>query len=175
VKRGREVALFSGNQKVLNERFPKVVDALASLKGDFVLDGELVAIDSQGRPSFQLLQKNPVSGASSLFLRLRSAKPKMGSRWLTCRLNAAASCWGECFPSPKTRCAYNHCCGLLLDKFLRRYASSVFEGVVGKRIGSLYEPGERSGALDQAPQESRAGFRHRRFLFPVPIGLMHCS
>jgi ATP-dependent DNA ligase len=79
VKRGREVALFSGNQKVLNERFPKVVDALASLKGDFVLDGELVAIDSQGRPSFQLLQKNPVSGASSLFLRLRSAKPKWGA------------------------------------------------------------------------------------------------
>jgi hypothetical protein len=37
-------------------RFPNVVDALVSLDGDFVLDGELVALDSQGRPSFQLLQ-----------------------------------------------------------------------------------------------------------------------
>ena len=27
------------------------------------------------------------------------------------------------------------------------------EGVVGKRIDSMYEPGERSGALDQAPNE----------------------
>jgi ATP-dependent DNA ligase len=56
VKRGGEVTLFSRHQKVLNGRFPGVVDALASLKGDFVLDGELVAFDSQGRPSFQILQ-----------------------------------------------------------------------------------------------------------------------
>jgi bifunctional non-homologous end joining protein LigD len=55
VKRGSEVTLFSRHQKVLNGRFPGVVDALASLKGDFVLDGKLVAFDSQGRPSFQLL------------------------------------------------------------------------------------------------------------------------
>jgi bifunctional non-homologous end joining protein LigD len=58
VKRGREVALFSRNEKVLNKRFPKIVQALASLEGDFVLDGELVALDSQGKPSFQLLQNN---------------------------------------------------------------------------------------------------------------------
>ena len=58
VKRGREVTLFSRNQKVLNKRFSGVVDVLASLDGDFVLDGELVALDSQGRPSFQLLQNN---------------------------------------------------------------------------------------------------------------------
>ena len=50
--------LFSRNEKVLNKRFPKVVEALSSLGGDFVLDGELVAIDPQGRPSFQLLQNN---------------------------------------------------------------------------------------------------------------------
>ncbi len=58
VKRGRAVTLFSRNQKVLNKRFPGVVDALVSLDGDFVLDGELVALDSQGRPSFQILQNN---------------------------------------------------------------------------------------------------------------------
>ena len=58
VKRGKEVTLFSRHQKVLNKRFPEVVDALASLEGDFVLDGELVALDPQGRPSFQLLQNN---------------------------------------------------------------------------------------------------------------------
>ena len=58
VKRGHMVTLFSRNQKVLNKRFPGVVDALASLEGDFVLDGELVALDSQGRPSFQILQNN---------------------------------------------------------------------------------------------------------------------
>ena len=58
VKRGSAVTLFSRNEKVLNKRFQKVVDALASLGGDFVLDGELVAFDPQGKPSFQLLQNN---------------------------------------------------------------------------------------------------------------------
>ena len=43
VKRGTAITLFSRNEKVLNKRFPKVVDALASLGSDFVLDGELVA------------------------------------------------------------------------------------------------------------------------------------
>ena len=58
VKRGKDVTLFSRHEKVLNGRFPGVVDALVLLDGDFVLDGELVALDPQGRPSFQLLQGN---------------------------------------------------------------------------------------------------------------------
>jgi bifunctional non-homologous end joining protein LigD len=52
VKRGREVTLFSRNQEVLNKRFPRVVEALASLKGDFVLDGNWSPSISLGRPSF---------------------------------------------------------------------------------------------------------------------------
>jgi ATP-dependent DNA ligase len=56
VKHGKEATLFSRHEKVLNRRFPNVVNALASLEGDFVLDGELVALDPEGRPSFQMLQ-----------------------------------------------------------------------------------------------------------------------
>ena len=36
----------SSLEKVLNKRFPSIVDALASLESDFVLDGELVALHS---------------------------------------------------------------------------------------------------------------------------------
>ena len=79
VKRGQEVTLFSRHKKVLNKRFPGVVDALASLDGDFVLDGELVALDSQGRPSFQILQNNLSRIASDLFLRFRPAEPRWGT------------------------------------------------------------------------------------------------
>ena len=39
-------------KKVLNRGSSSVVAALASLGSDFVLDEELVALDSQGRPSF---------------------------------------------------------------------------------------------------------------------------
>jgi ATP-dependent DNA ligase len=67
VKRGRDLTLFSRYQKALNKRFQKVVDALASLGSDFVFDGELVAFDSQGRPSFQVLQNNPSRGLPVYF------------------------------------------------------------------------------------------------------------
>jgi len=46
VKRAREVTLFSRHEKVLSKRFPTVVKALTSFEGDFVLEGELVALDS---------------------------------------------------------------------------------------------------------------------------------
>ena len=58
VKRGREVTLFSRRKKVLNRSFPSVAEALALLEGDFVLDGEVIAVDSQGKPSFQILQNS---------------------------------------------------------------------------------------------------------------------
>jgi bifunctional non-homologous end joining protein LigD len=58
VKRGREVTLFSRNQKVLNKRSQRWWRALTSLKGDFALDGELVVLDSQVRPSCYIIQYN---------------------------------------------------------------------------------------------------------------------
>jgi ATP-dependent DNA ligase len=85
---------------VLNKRFPKVVEALSSLGGDFVLDGELVALDSHGRPACR--PKDP--------LRL----------------------------SPLLRAPSRQ-----VLEAVRRLG---LEGVVGKRIDSTYEPGERSGA-----------------------------
>jgi ATP-dependent DNA ligase len=58
VKRGREITFFSRHKKVLHKRFVQVVAALSSIGSDFVLDGELVALDLQGKPSFQLLQNS---------------------------------------------------------------------------------------------------------------------
>ena len=52
VKRRKEVTLFSRHQKVLNRRFPGVVEAIALLEGDFVLDGET---QSRGPPSGPIL------------------------------------------------------------------------------------------------------------------------
>ena len=69
VKPGQEVTLFSRHKKILNKRFPSVVEALASLKGDFVLDGDLVALDFQGRPSFQLMQNSLSQSPNDQLLR----------------------------------------------------------------------------------------------------------
>ena len=58
LKTGRKVTLYSRNLKKLNARFQALAEALAALPGDFGLDGEIVALDYKGRPSFQLLQNS---------------------------------------------------------------------------------------------------------------------
>ena len=55
-KSGRSAQLWSRNRKDFTLRFPDVVKAIAGLPTDTVIDGEMVALDEHGKPSFNLLQ-----------------------------------------------------------------------------------------------------------------------
>jgi len=55
VSKGR-VKMFSRNALDLTAKYPPVRASLEKQSGDLVLDGEVVALDQNGRPSFQLLQ-----------------------------------------------------------------------------------------------------------------------
>src|SRR5205823_5867411 len=57
LKSDKNVSLFSRNEKKLDARFPEIVDAIKKLPAqECVTDGEIVALDEEGRSSFQLLQ-----------------------------------------------------------------------------------------------------------------------
>ena len=51
-----KVALYSRNGKVISHSYIEVAKALEGVKGDAVIDGELVALDKNGVSHFQLLQ-----------------------------------------------------------------------------------------------------------------------
>jgi bifunctional non-homologous end joining protein LigD len=54
---GRETRILSRNQKNLGKKFPEITSSIAALHvQDLIVDGEVVALDDKGRPSFQLLQ-----------------------------------------------------------------------------------------------------------------------
>src|ERR1700755_1619561 len=55
IRRGK-VALYSRNGKIISRNYIEVAKALEDVKGDAVIDGELVAIGKDGVSHFQLLQ-----------------------------------------------------------------------------------------------------------------------
>ena len=55
-KSERSTQLWSRNQKDFACRFPAIAKTIAALPLDTIIDGEIVALDENGRPSFDLLQ-----------------------------------------------------------------------------------------------------------------------
>ncbi len=56
IKSSGRVRLMSRNGNDFSARYPSVTRALPKLPEDTVVDGEIVALDETGRPSFNVLQ-----------------------------------------------------------------------------------------------------------------------
>ena len=54
---GKEFRFYSRNGLSFISQYPEITDELRKIKSTLVLDGEVVAMDEKGVPSFQLLQK----------------------------------------------------------------------------------------------------------------------
>jgi ATP-dependent DNA ligase len=63
VKSDQGVTLYSRTGKSLNKKFPYVAEALRGLPEGTVVDGEVVALDDSGRPTFNLLQNSTSEAA----------------------------------------------------------------------------------------------------------------
>jgi DNA ligase D-like protein (predicted ligase) len=145
VKRGREVTVFSRHRKVLNRRFPSVVQALVSLESDFVLDGELVALDLQGRPSFQILQNN-LSRTLPVYFYCFDLLNRDGETLVSSPIERRRGLLHNMLAAPKDPLRLSPLFHAQSEQVLEAVRKLGLEGVVGKRLGSIYEPGERSGA-----------------------------
>ena len=145
VKLGSEVTLFSRNQRVLNKRFPKIVDALASLDGDFVLDGELVAFDPQEKPSFQLLQ-NDQSPTLPVYFYAFDLLNRDGESLLSWPIERRCQSLDDLLRARKDPLRLSQRLQAPSGHILEAVRKLGLEGVIAKRINSHYEPGDRSGA-----------------------------
>jgi ATP-dependent DNA ligase len=161
VKRGKEATLFSRNQKVLNRRFYNVVQALASLDDDFVLDGELVALDSQGKPSFQILQRT-LSHELPIYFYAFDLLNRDGELLLNLPFSRRRELLESLLAASEDP--------LHLSPLLRAPSGQVLEAAAQARSGRCRRETNRFRLrtrrairrVDQAPHEPRAGVRHWR-------------
>jgi DNA ligase D-like protein (predicted ligase) len=139
------VSLFSRRKKSLDKKFPYIVEALAGLPAGTVVDGELVGLDENGRPDFNLLQ-NFRGGASRIYYyifdllccedRDLTRLPLVERRALLTSLVTIRD----------KRIRISDYIEAGAGEVLAAVREQHLEGIVGKRRDSIYEPGKRSGA-----------------------------
>ena len=134
------MTLFSRKRKSLNRQFPYIVEALADLPEGTIVDGELVALADSGRPNFSLL------------LNFRSEASRI--HFYIFDLLCCNDCDLTRLPLSERR-ALLKALVVIRDKKIRisdhvkaaatDLLSAVreqrLEGIVGKRMDSVYEPG----------------------------------
>ncbi len=148
LKSDKNVSLFSRNEKKLDARFPEIVDAIKKLPAqECVTDGEIVALDEEGRSSFQLLQALEMEGRKSplrcyLFDLLQLNGKSLIQLPLAQRKEVLAKlCEGVGDPI-----RFSGEIGGDAETLLKEVKGRGLEGLIGKLRNSVYEPGRRSGA-----------------------------
>ena len=145
-KSDRRIHLRSRNDKDFALRYPSVVKALAALPDETVIDGEVVALDEQGRPSFQILQNYGNSPGPVVFF-IFDVLVLGGTGVMTEPLSARrALLEKKVLPKLKEPIRYSLEFDTPLPDLIAAVKAQALEGLVAKRRNSRYEPGLRSGA-----------------------------
>jgi DNA ligase D-like protein (predicted ligase) len=144
LKRRGGTTLYSRRGNILNRKFPYIATALEALPDDTILDGEVVALDENGRSDFGLLQN------------FRSAESKIHYYVFDILVHKGR----DISQSPlsdrrkileKVLTPNDHISSLPVEdgsskKILSFVKKHGLEGVVAKRSAGVYEPGRRSGS-----------------------------
>ncbi len=145
IKEGDEVRLLSRRNNSLAGDFPEIVEAVREVNAErAILDGEIVALDASGRPSFHALQhrseRQDVSLVFYAFDLLHLDGEDLASLPLMERKQQLEAVVSE------TRVLYSAELPGEAADVVAAVAQVGLEGVVAKRRDASYEPGERSGA-----------------------------
>jgi DNA ligase D-like protein (predicted ligase) len=142
-RRKNGVELLSRRNHSFNRRFPLIAKALERLEGGTILDGEVVALDESGRPSFSLLQ-NYQSKPHICFYAF-DVLAYEGKSLLDLPLSTRRKLLEQAVRSVRDPIRVSD--GFAADPSVVTTAKEVgLEGIVAKRIDSAYEPGKRNGA-----------------------------
>lgn len=144
-KSGGSVQLRSRNDKDFGGKYPALVKALSAMPDETVIDGEVVALDPAGRPSFNTLQ-NYGSSAIPLFYYvfdvLILAGEDITSEPLVRRRELLQTQVLSKLDEPIRE---SPILDASLPDLIRSVRAQGLEGIVAKRLDSRYEPGLRSG------------------------------
>jgi DNA ligase D-like protein (predicted ligase) len=145
-KKRAHVAIFSRRGNTLNRRFPKLPAAFDFLADGTVIDGEIVALREDGKPSFSALQ-NSLRRANTLYFYafdlLAYGGKDLRALPLTKRRELLER---HALKDMREPVRLSAAFAVAPNKLIAAARESGLEGIVAKRASSRYEAGERSGA-----------------------------
>jgi len=145
-KTGGKVHLRSRNDNSFNDRYPAVVRGLARLPNETVIDGELLALDEDGRPSFNALQNYGSLTTPVIYyvfdVMVVSGRDVMANTLEERREHLERTV----LPTLAEPVRYAGELKATLRELVHSVKEQGLEGLVAKRRDSRYEPGQRSGA-----------------------------
>jgi DNA ligase D-like protein (predicted ligase) len=143
VKTGGKVTLYSRRGTDLSQRFAYVTAALATLPNETVIDGELVALDEQGKPNFNLLQ-NFRSAESHIMFYAFDVLVRKGEGLMRTPLSKRREILASTV-KPHDHVGISQVSNQTAKEMVAFVKSHGLEGIIAKRTDSVYEPGRRSG------------------------------
>jgi DNA ligase D-like protein (predicted ligase) len=139
------VELWSRNKRDFSRRFSTVARALEALPVETVLDGEIVAVNGDGRPSFSSLQISRGDAAAILFYAF-DVPVLAGADLRSKPLAERREILRELIPKLPDTLRFSETFDAPASELMAAVRSHGLEGVVAKRRDSSYKPGDRSGA-----------------------------
>ena len=158
IKAGGKLRFRSRNDNDFSVRYPNIANALAALPDETVIDGELVALDLSGRPSFNALQNFVSSGTTLVYYVfdvLVLAGEDVRSQPLRKRRELLEN---NILPKLGEPIRYSPALDAALPVLVRSVTEQGLEGLVAKRRDSPYEAGKRSGAWQKMRINQRQEF-----------------
>jgi DNA ligase D-like protein (predicted ligase) len=141
-KSGRNAQLWSRNQKDFARRYPGVVKGIGELPSDTMIDGEIVALDEDGKPSFSLLQGFG-SGVPLIVLYAFDLLMLHGKDVRLWSLEARREQLHALVQNLPDTIRYSETFSVPLSELMRAVKKHQLEGIISKRAGSQYRSGER--------------------------------
>lgn len=145
-KTGGNIHLRSRNNNDFSSRYADVVKGMATLPDETVIDGEVIALDDDGRPSFNILQNYGASKAPVLYfvfdVMVLSGRDVMQEP-LEARRELLEK---KILPRLGEPVRYAAPLDASVPVLIQSVKAQGLEGLVAKRLDSRYEAGLRSGA-----------------------------
>ena len=164
LKDGNRAQIFSRNEKDLTRMYPTVVAAGRRLKAErAAVDGEIVALAQDGRPSFQALQHRGSHPMHQIVFYAFDVLNVDGQDLMAEPLTQRRAWLPKIIGEDATLRLSRELPGTVAE-IVHAVRAAGIEGVVAKRKDSLYRPGERSSdwlklKLDRQQEFVIGGYR----------------